>query len=933
MLAREGVLQEMVSPGPPKESKFPWNGTPLAGVPRALKSAGHAHGGECSSGENVEMGECSNTSTCYWSSDGSMSLDEAQKSDGLEGSRQGDDSPSVLLLERGQPLSSLFSMHDRAENERFPSTLSLATKPPGATLASSAGENFPSVVPPGLRAPKTNSRDVVLGLLNEFLQSLPTANIDEVLKSLEPIRRHAESSGGPLTDSVSEDASEALFCGSGASNKGKCGQKLDAKGGKEQQETGPFSLLKGQRSSATPLNTAAASSGGRRRPSVSSASEREGKTHESSDRRIVRKEVNTANTPPLPSSARRPRRLARGERPPLEGKRAAAAKRSETEAQSGSLQQRLFSFGPQQKGEEEGPRSPPSSVSQRSVAEAKKGLVNEKAIKNKGESPGQSENTQVGACPRETKDGKTEEDQRACRSVNGDGTGRSYSEVTEMRAKKLVEKQTKDLREWLGWAGSLGYVPGLYSSAVGGIGDASSLLAAGNHVSLAQGNHRPSGLPPAGCRGVSQQVAESPGYVFTPNPSLDLTARSPSSAASSASFPGKGGFDVSLGSDASQGLQGTYSGSHLKTVVVGGGEKEGPHSHQPPAKGTAGLGPQARGVAPPGPLYIAVGESSSAQDQPSSRTDGEKSDQQVAMPLTQNDEEAGEDIDVIALPQKLLPVTPKHLLQTPRPAWLKGTPTAAQAAADCQAASAALRQAAIEELSRTTPRAGQQPEATEEAQTARDSEGLLCPSRRQETEAGKKGDACWSGSALCGIGRSSIAETDQLEGSELSETARPVSASAVTLDELFPQRTKSEKQSCTMALWRSLCSSPDVGAVFSRNPAPLLRRRVPDVFMVFDPEQSGTTPLSRLSHRELPVGIFGTPGQMNYAREPLQFLPDPLHPIAFPSTHSYVPLNNQILVSPEGFGVAPCYPYGGPEAEECMYTASALSPAHKDAMG
>ncbi|EPR60215.1 hypothetical protein TGGT1_214880 [Toxoplasma gondii GT1] len=931
MLAREGILQEMVSPGPPKESKFPWNGTPLTGVPRALKSAGRAHGGECSSGENVEMGECSNTSTCYWSSDGSMSLDETQKSDGLEGSRQGDDSPSVLLLERGQPLSSLFSMQDHAENERFPSTFSLATKPSGATVASSAGENFPSVVTPGLRAPGTNSRDVVLGLLNEFLQSLPTANIDEVLKSLEPIRRHAESSRGSFTDSVSEDASKALFSGKGASDKGKYGQKLDAKGGKEQHETGQISFLKGQRSSATSLNTAAALSGGRRRSSVSSASEREGKMHESSDRRIVRKEGNTVKTPPLPSSARRPRRPARGERPPLEGKRAAAAKRSETEAQSGSQQQRLFSFGCQQKDEEEGPRSPPGSVSQRSVAEARKGLVDEKALKNKSESPGQSGNAQVGAYPRETKDRKTEDDQHACNSVNGDGTGRSVSQFTEMRAKELVAKQTEDLREWLGWAGSLGYVPGLYSSAVAGIGDASSLLAAGNHVALAQGNCRPSGLSPGGCRGVSQHVAESPDCGFTLNPSLDLSARSPSSAASSVFFPGKGGFEVSLGSDASQGLQGTYSGSHLKTVAVGGGEKGGPHSHQPPAKGTAGLGPQARGVAPPDPLYIAVGESSSAQGQPSSRTDGEKSDQQVAMPLTQIDEETGEDIDVIALPQKLLPVTPKHLLQTPRPAWLKGTPTAAQAAADCQAASAALRQAAIAELSRTTPRAGQKSEVTEDSHTDRDSQGLRCPSRRQEPEAGKKGNACWSGSALCGIDRSSIAETDQ--GSELAETARPVSVSAVTLDELFPQRTKSEKHSCTMALWRSLCSSPDVGAVFSRNPAPLVRRRVPDVFMVFDPEQSGTTPLSRLSHRKLPAGVFGPPGHMNYAREPLQFLPDPLHPVAFPSTHSYVPLNNQILMSPEGFGVAPCYPYGGAEADAYMNTASALSQSHKDTMG
>ncbi|CBZ54766.1 conserved hypothetical protein [Neospora caninum Liverpool] len=939
-----------------------WHRDRFAALPAENKN-GNAYVGAASP-EKIEMGECSNASTYYGSSDGTSSQDEAQRSDGgLDGTRQEDSSPASFV-ERTRPAdpASPASIRGRRDNAAS-SVSSLATMLPTAPPASPSGGHAPPAsgvgVDPRLANHGASSRAVVLGLLHDLLQALPTANIDQVLASLEPIRRHSGSGGGGLTDTVrlsqlseashGNPASSDDFLQRRGSNE-ECGVELGTAGGNGQRESARPSSVppKGQRerSSATSVKSADSEAGARRRSSVSSASDREGKAAVASCWRPGRKDGGVGNLPPLPSSLSRSRRPSRGEATP-QGRRVGAPKCYETRPVADCLQSRLVSFGRRQKSDEEGTRSPRGSVSQRSLCESKRGAAGEGATKKKSAVQGQND----GAVK---KDNRKAKGQPEGNSGNGDDRLPSAG-TAPMTAKEIVEKHAEDLREWLGWAVSLGYVPGLYSSAAAqmGTGDRFANSAARHpflvHLASPNANQGPQdaspgplGLPfqqvagvecgPAGDVLSAGLPAAAGARVGAPRRNLgasdasaDMGRAQPPNA--TASSPGKGQVNtVHAEADVSQGLRAARSRSILETLTADREGNASPHSQLPRPKETTALRLQARGVARPVPLFLAAAEASGTE-QASSRSDDDSSGPQVTTPLPPIEEE-GEDIDVISLPQKLMPVTPKHLLQTPRPAWLKGTPTAAQAAAECRAASAALRQAALEELSRTTPTArdGQNPEAR-----AGDAEDVS--PRQHLEETGKTNNACWSGMGFkaCGA-RCATGEPEDSEGSDDASTPRPVPASAVTLEELFPQ-IKSQRQSCIANFWKLLCSSPGSGTVFSRQPGPLPHHKAPDVFLFFDPGQPGMAPLSRVPPHDYLSRVDGARAHIPHpAEEPYPFVAAPCHPVGFPLTPSYVPLNGNGVLLPADYRIAPFYAYGGPAgADKFIPPASTLAPVHEGA--
>ncbi|PFH37068.1 hypothetical protein BESB_035260 [Besnoitia besnoiti] len=669
------------------------------------------------------------------------------------------------------------------------------------------------------RSHGAKNRAVVLGLLNDLLQALPTANVDEVLESLEPLRRLStgENAFAREESRVSSRLSEASLGSRTCSNKAS----LQRRGSK--QEAGAGVVAQGRREGAekgTAARSAAraqprrrsvssrdsdVAAGSQRKQSLSNTADQEGKTGGPVSR-LTRRFGSVASLPPLAVSRHSPG----GGELPSEARREGGLSKPRVSLSPPAFGEPLLApaGGPGKGAEVVETPLPTFSAARRSSVESQTDVFGRDSLR---ESTGAhsvrdvAPTLAVSQTPESLRSKEAERDEKAGAPSLTSGASSPGSRTLE--AKFLLEQRAEDLQDWLAWAGSYGYVPGLYCTAAvqGGAIDAPAAFAAPGALS-----RKCLTAPTVGRAVRSPSVSETLRAEKLPELSRMRPPYSPHL------LPGSGGRgrSASLDSGTSRTFARPSRGVSLEAPRL---EKESKESRpvqllQARENGASCL--LSRRVAPPAPLFTAVAETAdaSAPAYRAALTDDSYRNS-TTLSFSPEEEEDGEDIDIIALPRKRMPITPQHFLQTPRPAWLKGSSQAAKAAVERRAATAAARQEALE-AARLGDRAVMA-SASESVNSAAAQEASVDVDR-----------------ALSSLRQ----ETD------IPDTARSMSlVSAPTFNELFfPRTADSETQTCISDFWKALPSPTDVAHVFSRTRR-LLRRNVPDVFVCSGPEKLSNT--------------------------------------------------------------------------------------------
>ncbi|PHJ17847.1 hypothetical protein CSUI_008328 [Cystoisospora suis] len=476
-----------------------------------------------------------------------------------------------------------------------------------------------------------------------------------------------------------------------------------------------------------------------------------------------------------------------------------------------------------------------------------------------------------------------------------------------MRAFTTIEKGMADMRDWLAWANSFGYVPGLYSS------QHLENYAQGVPVShmMTTGGFR-SNTPPPGTQVVTanmqpttptghatpplsnfvslQSLKQQEQGLFqevqafltkrsrhTPYPSmggpLDGTTKGGSGELGHKEQNGKvvttqNGAIEARGLTSDRGVEGVSS--RLKeshTAQEGGSDDiaslpDGRLAVETEGRETLG---QATTKAP----------ESTTRSQPTPKADTRRGCPPPLKPVfddvsqlgDENDVTGGEGDDfeeetsyqdgitVVALPERRMPVTPQHLLQTPRPAVLKGSQSPSAGGSFSSSASITGDAAADEELDRAgggsvqdarfdadSPGNRQQKDGVDKAngglvaeETVLDGEGERTP-----TEAGEQPDEQqWLPEQLAADDEDSCS----VYGVPLHLTT------AVSLDELFPDSMNAGTQTSVSDFWTRLGTPRGASFVFSRN------RRLPHSCRSGPPEVFLYDPSASLRHAGSPQEV------------------------------------------------------------------------------